>query len=52
MSATRSIKSDVIQTGANSSCGIAFPDGTALNLVANTRMAINEYSFDANGTSN
>ena len=45
-------KSDVVQTGANSSAGIGFPDGTALNLVANTRMALNDYSFDASGTSN
>ena len=45
-------KSDVIQTGANSSVGISFPDGTALNLVANTRMALNEYSYDPNGASN
>src|SRR5208282_2789456 len=45
-------KSDVIQTGASSSVGISFPDGTALNLVANTRMALNEYSYDPNGTSN
>ena len=45
-------KSDVIQTGANSSVGIGFPDGTALQLVANTRMALNDYSFDPNGTSN
>ena len=45
-------KSDVVQTGANSSVGIGFPDGTALNLVANTRMALNEYSYDANSTSN
>ena len=45
-------KSDVVQTGANSSVGIGFPDGTAINLVANTRMALNDYSFDANGTSN
>jgi hypothetical protein len=29
-------KADVIQTGANSTCGIAFPDGTALDLVNNT----------------
>jgi hypothetical protein len=42
-------KSDVVQTGANSSVGIGFPDGTALNLVANTRMALNEYSFEAGG---
>jgi hypothetical protein len=33
----------VVQTGANSSVGIGFPDGTALNLVANTRMALNDY---------
>jgi large repetitive protein len=39
-------KSDVIETGANSSAGIGFPDGTALDLVANTRMALNEYSFE------
>ena len=44
-------KSDVIQTGANSSVGIGFPDGTALNLVPNTRMALNDYSYDPNGTS-
>ena len=45
-------KSDVIQTGANSSVGIGFPDGTALQLIANTRMALNDYSYDPNGTSN
>jgi hypothetical protein len=45
-------KSDVLQTGSASVVGISFPDGTALNLVANTRMALNEYSYDANGTSN
>ena len=45
-------KSDVVQAGANSSVGIGFPDGTALNLVANTRMALTEYSYDPNSTSN
>ena len=45
-------KNDVVQTGANSSCGIGFPDGTALNLVANTRMALNDYVYDPNGSSN
>ena len=45
-------QSDIVQTGANSSCGISFPDGTALNLVANTRMVLNEYAFDANGMPN
>src|SRR4029077_10714024 len=41
-------KSDVVQTGASSACGISFPDGTALNLVANTRMALNDYAYDSN----
>ena len=45
-------KSDVVQTGEHSSLGIAFPDGTAFNLVANTRMALNEYAYDASSTSN
>src|SRR5208282_3537583 len=45
-------KSDVIATGASSTAGISFPDGTALNLVANTRMALNEYSYDPNSNSN
>ena len=45
-------KSDVVQTGANSSAGIAFPDGTALDLVADTRMALNEYSFEPNASTN
>src|SRR5579884_4016514 len=45
-------KSDVVQTGTNSSVGISFPDGTAVNLIANTRMALNEYSYDANSNSN
>ncbi len=44
--------SDVIQTGADSQAGIGFPDGTALNLVANTRMALSDFSFDPNSTSN
>src|SRR6202451_82007 len=45
-------KSDVVQTGASAACGISFPDGTVLNLVANTRMALNEYAYDANSNSN
>jgi Legume lectin domain/FecR protein len=45
-------KSDVIATGANSSAGITFPDGTLLDLVANSRMALNEYAFETNGTDN
>ena len=45
-------KSDVIETGPSSSVGIGFPDGSALNLVANTRMALSEYSFDPSSNSN
>jgi hypothetical protein len=45
-------KSDVLETGAAASVGISFPDGTALDLVANTRMALNEYSFDPNANAN
>src|SRR5580698_6856773 len=45
-------KSDVIQTGTASSVGISFPDGTALNLIANTRMALNDYSYTPTSNSN
>src|SRR3984885_1829408 len=45
-------KSDVVQPGASAACGISFPDGTVLNLVANTRMALSEYAYDANSNSN
>jgi hypothetical protein len=45
-------KTDIVQTGANSSCGIAFPDGTALDLVNNTRMALNEYNYQGDSASN
>jgi hypothetical protein len=45
-------KSDVVVTGADSKCGITFPDGTALELLPNTRMALNEYNYDAHATSN
>jgi len=45
-------KNDVIQTGGDSSVGIYFLDGSVLNLLANTRIALNDYSFDPNETSN
>jgi hypothetical protein len=45
-------KSDVVVTGADSKCGLTFPDGTALELLPNTRMALTEYSYDPNGNSN
>ncbi len=44
-------KSDIVQTGSDSSCGISLLDGTALNLSANTRMALNDFLFDANAIS-
>jgi hypothetical protein len=46
------LKGDVILTGTNSSVTIIMVDGTALNLSASTRMAMNEFSFDANSTNN
>jgi probable HAF family extracellular repeat protein len=45
-------KSDVVETGPDSKVGIGFPDGTALELLANTRMALNEYSYDGSGHAN
>jgi FecR protein len=45
-------KTDVVQTGPNSSCGIAFPDGTALDLVNNTRMALNDYNYQGDSAQN
>ncbi|HEY7230141.1 MAG TPA: putative Ig domain-containing protein, partial [Pseudolabrys sp.] len=44
-------KSDIVQTGSDSTCGISLLDGTALNLSANTRMALIEFIFDANASS-
>ena len=41
-------KNDVIQCGSDSTVGISLLDGTGLNLSANTRMALNEFLFDAN----
>ena len=43
-------KTDIVQTGSNSNLGISLLDGTALNLSANTRMALNEFIFDANAS--
>jgi hypothetical protein len=45
------LKSDVIQTGTDSQVGITFPDGTALNLLANTRMALSDFTYDENAVS-
>jgi FecR protein len=45
-------KGDVIQTGGGSSIGIFFADGSAVHLAANTRMALNAYSYDAGAGAN
>ena len=45
-------KGDVVQTGSNSTLGISFVDGTALSLTAGTRMALNEFIYDANSNNN
>jgi hypothetical protein len=45
-------KSDVVQTGGASSVGIFLSDGSAIHLAANTRMALNAYSYDVGSASN
>ena len=46
------LKSDIVQTGANSTVAIIMVDGTALNLGQGTRMAMSEFNYDANSTTN
>jgi len=43
---------DVVQTGADGRLGINFTDGSSFNLSSNARMALNEFVYDPNGTSN
>lgn len=43
---------DVVQTGADGRVGINFTDGTSFNLSSNARMALNEFVYDPNGSSN
>jgi hypothetical protein len=43
---------DVIQTGTNSTLAIAFSDGSAFTLNENARMALNEFVYDPNSTTN
>jgi FecR protein len=45
-------QTDVVQTGSNSTVGLVLDDGTAFNLVANTRFMLNELDFDPAGSSN
>ncbi|MEX0589700.1 MAG: FecR domain-containing protein [Xanthobacteraceae bacterium] len=42
-------KGDVIQTGADGKVGLAFADGTALNVFNNARMELNEFVYEPNG---
>jgi FecR protein/Bacterial Ig-like domain len=43
---------DVVQTRSDSTLGIGFADGSAFSLQENARMALNEFVYDPNGTSN
>jgi hypothetical protein len=43
---------DVLSTGADGRVGIAFTDGSAFELSSNARMAMTEFIYDPNSTSN
>jgi hypothetical protein len=43
---------DVVQTGVDGRISITFTDDTAFNLSSNARMALNDFVYDPNGTSN
>jgi VCBS repeat-containing protein len=43
---------DVVQTRSDSTLGIGFADGSAFSLKENARMALNEFVYDPNSTSN
>jgi len=43
---------DVVQTGADGRVGINFTDGTSFNLSSNASMALTEFVYDPNGSSN
>jgi len=43
---------DVVVTGADGRVGINFTDGSSFNLSNNARMALDEFVYDPNGTSN
>ncbi len=42
----------MIQSGANSTVGITFIDGTVFGLSSNARMVLNEMVYDPNGSNN
>ena len=43
---------DMVATGADGRLGISFTDGTSFNLSSNARMALSEFVYEPNGTSN
>lgn len=45
-------KGDVVSTGADSTLGITFMDGTVFGLSSNARMVLNEMVYDPNGSNN
>src|SRR6202008_4383449 len=45
-------KGDVVQSGASSTVGITFIDGTVFGLSSNARMVLNEMVYDPNGSNN
>jgi FecR protein len=45
-------KGDVVESGANSTLGITFIDGTVFGLSSNARMVLNEMVYDPNGSNN
>ena len=45
-------RNDILQTGSNSTLGMVLDDGSAFNLAATTRFAVNELDYDPAGTSN
>jgi len=45
-------RGDVVATGADGRVGINFADGSSFNLSSNAHMALNEFVYDPNGTSN
>ncbi|MEK9283714.1 VCBS domain-containing protein [Bradyrhizobium sp. ISRA442] len=45
-------KGDVVSTGADSTLGITFIDGTVFGLSSNARMVLNDMVYDPNGSNN
>ena len=46
------LKGDVIQTGSDGSVGVTFADGSVFSLSAGSRIVVNEFLYDPNGSSN